>query len=79
LFHLLLSFETDASSEFVIFVAISTTSSIQKHHASFNVMFIYALDIILILSAKSDYMIKFLTFEALCDATVFFISLHAHL
>jgi len=72
LFHLLSSFETDASSEFVIFVAVSTTSFIQKHHALLNVMFICALDAALILSAESDYVIKFLTSEALCDATVLF-------
>jgi len=65
-----LSFETDASSEFVIFVAVSTTSFIQRRHALLDVMFVCALDAALILSAESDHMIKFLTFEALCDATV---------
>ena len=70
LFHLLSSFETDASSEFMIFITVNTTSFIQRHHASFNVMFVCALDAALILSAESDYVIKFLTFEALCDATV---------
>jgi len=67
-----LSFETDASSEFVIFVAVNATSFIQKHHALLDVMFICALDTALILSAKSDHVIKFLTFEALCDVTVLF-------
>jgi len=65
-----LSFETDASSEFMIFVAVNTTSFIQRHHEFFNVMFVCALDAALILLAESDHMIKFLTSEALCDATV---------
>jgi len=70
LFHLLLSFETDASSEFVIFVAVNATSFIQRHHALLDVMFVCALDAALILSAESDHVIKFLTSEALCDVTV---------
>jgi len=70
LFHLLSSFETDASSEFVIFIAVSATSFIQRYHASFDVIFVCALDAALILSAESDHVIKFLTSEALCDATV---------
>jgi len=53
----------------VIFIAVNTTSFIQRHHASFDVMFICALDTVLILSAESDYVIKFLTSEALCDVT----------
>jgi len=67
-----LSFETDASSEFVIFVAVNATSFIQKHHALLDVMFIYTLDAALILSAKSNHVIKFFTSEALCDVTVLF-------
>jgi len=54
----------------MIFVAVNTTFFIQKHHASFNVMFVCTLDAALILSAKSDHVIKFLTSEALYDATV---------
>jgi len=69
---LLSSFETDASSEFMIFVAVNTISFIQRHYASFNVMFVCVLDAALILSAESDHVIKFLTFEALCNATVLF-------
>jgi len=57
-------------SEFVIFIAVSTTSFIQRCHASLDVMFVCALDTALILSAKSDHVIKFLTSEALYDATV---------
>ncbi len=67
---MLSSFETNVSSKFMIFVAVNTTSFIQRHHASLDVIFICILDAVLILSAESDHMIKFLTFEALCDATV---------
>jgi len=69
LFHLLLSLETDASSEFMIFIA---TSSVQKHHALLNVMLVYALFAALILSAELNHVIKFVTSEALCDVTVLF-------
>ena len=70
MFHLLLSFETVASSKFMIFIAVSATSFIQRHHAFLDVMFVCALDAALILLAESDHVIKFLTSEALCDATV---------
>jgi len=70
LFHLLSLFETDAFSEFVIFVTVNIMSFIQRHYALLDVMFVCALDAVLILSAESDHVIKFLTFEALCDATV---------
>jgi len=56
----------------VIFVAVNATFSIQKHHASFDMMFVCALDATLILFAEFDHVIKFLTSEALCDATVLF-------
>jgi len=67
-----LSLETDASSEFVIFVAVDATSFIQRHHALLDVMLVCALFAALILSAELSYMIKFMTFKALCDATVLF-------
>jgi len=70
LFHLLSSLETDASSKFMIFVTVDATSFIQRHHALFNVMFICTLFATLIFSAKLNHMIKFVTSEALCDATV---------
>jgi len=54
----------------VIFIAVSATFSIQRCYTSLDVMFIYTLDAALILSAESDHVIKFLTSEALCDATV---------
>jgi len=54
----------------MIFVAVNATSFIQKHHALLDVMFICTLDAALILFAESDHVIKFLTSEALCDATV---------
>jgi len=72
LFHLLLSLETDASSEFVIFVAVDATSFIQKHHTLFYVMFICAFFAALILSADFNHVIKFVTSEALCNAIVLF-------
>jgi len=70
LFHLLSSLETDASSEFMIFVAVDATSSIQRHHALLDVMLVCALFAALIFSAELNHMIKFVTSEALCDATV---------
>jgi len=56
----------------VIFVAIDATSSIQRHHALFNVMFVCAFSTALFLLAESDHMIKFETFVALSDVTVLF-------
>jgi len=72
LFHLLLSLEADASSEFMIFVAVDATSFIQRHHTLLYVMLVCAFFAALILSADLSHMIKFVTFEALCDATVLF-------
>jgi len=72
LFHLLSSLETDASSEFVIFVAVDATSSIRRHHTLFYVMLACAFFAALILSADLSHVIKFVTSEALCDATVLF-------
>jgi len=56
----------------VVFVAVDATSSVQRHHALFDVMLVYALFAALILSAELNHVIKFVTFEALCDATVLF-------
>jgi hypothetical protein len=56
----------------VIFVAIDATSSIQRHHALFNVMFVCAFSTALFLLAESDHMIKIETFVALSDVTVLF-------
>jgi len=67
-----LSFETDASSKFVTFVAVDATSFIQRHHALFDVMFVCAFSAALFLLAESDHMIKFEAFVALSDATVLF-------
>jgi len=67
-----LSFETDASSEFVIFVAVNATSFIQRHHAFFDVMFVCAFNAALFLLAESDHMIKFEASIILNDATVLF-------
>jgi len=72
LFHLLLSLETDVSSEFVIFVVVDAMSFIQRHHALFNVMLVCALFAALILSAELNHVIKFITSEVLCDATILF-------
>jgi len=72
LFHLLLSLETDASSEFMIFIAVDATSFIQKHHTLLYVMLVCAFFAALILSADLNHVIKFMTSEALCDVTVFF-------
>jgi len=72
LFHLLLSLEADASSEFMIFVAVDATSFIQRHHTLLYVMLVCAFFAALILSADLSHMIKFVTFEALCDVTVLF-------
>jgi len=72
LFHLLSSLETDASSKFVIFVAVDATSSVQRHHALLDVMLVCTLFAALILSAELSHVIKFMTSEALCDVTVLF-------
>ncbi len=40
LFHLLSSLETNVSSKFMIFIAVDTTSFIQRHHALLDVIFI---------------------------------------
>jgi len=56
----------------VIFVAVDATSSVQRHHALLDVMLVYALFAALILSAELNHVIKFVTSEALCDATVLF-------
>jgi len=72
LFHLLSSLEADVSSEFVIFIAVDATSFIQRHHALLDVMLVCALFAALILSANLNHVIKFVTSEALCDATILF-------
>jgi len=68
----LLSLETDASSEFVIFVAVDAKSFVQRHHALLNVMLVCALFVMLILFTELSHVIKFVASEALCDATVLF-------
>jgi len=56
----------------VIFVAIDATFSIQRHYALLDVMLVCALFATLILSAELNHVIKFMTSEALCDATILF-------
>jgi len=56
----------------VIFVAVDETSSIQRHHALFNVMFVCAFSAALLLLAESDHMIKFESSVELSDVTVLF-------
>jgi len=56
----------------VILIAVDATFSIQRHHTLLDVMFVCALFATLILSAELNHMIKFVTFEALCDATILF-------
>jgi len=56
----------------MIFIAVNATSFIQRHHALLDVMLVYALFAALILSAELSHVIKFMTFEALCDATILF-------
>ncbi len=60
------------SSEFVIFVAVDTTSSIQRHYTLLYVMLVCAFFAALILFADFNHVIKFVTSEALCDVTVLF-------
>jgi len=56
----------------MIFVAVDATSSIQRHHTLLYVMLVCAFFAALILFADLNHMIKFVTSEALCDATVLF-------
>jgi len=72
LFHLLLSLEADASSEFMIFIAVDATSFIQRHHTLLYVMLVCAFFAALILSADLSHVIKFMTSEALYNVTVLF-------
>jgi len=60
------------SSKFVIFIAVDATSFIQRHHTLFYVMLVCAFFTALILSADFNHVIKFVTSEALYDATVLF-------
>jgi len=56
----------------MIFIAVDATSSVQRHYILLDVMLVYTLFTTLILSAKLSHMIKFVTFEALYNATVLF-------
>jgi len=56
----------------MIFVAVDATSFIQRHHTLLYMMLVCALFATLILSAELSHVIKFMTSEALCDATVLF-------
>jgi len=56
----------------MIFIAVDATSSVQRYHALLDVMLVCALFATLILSAELNHVIKFVTSEALCDATVLF-------
>jgi len=56
----------------MIFIAVDATSSIQRHHALFDVMFVCTFSAALFFLAKSDHMIKFEASVALSDVTVFF-------
>jgi len=56
----------------MIFVAVDTTSFIQRHHTLLYVMLVCAFFAALILSADLNHVIKFVTSEALYDATVLF-------
>jgi len=56
----------------MIFIAVNATSFIQRHHALLDVMLVCALFAALILSAELSHVIKFMTFEAFCDATILF-------
>jgi len=56
----------------MIFIAVDVTSSVQRHYTLLDVMLVCTLFAALILSAKLSHVIKFMTFEALCDATVLF-------
>ncbi len=72
LLHLLFSFETCTSSEFMTFIAIHASLSIYRHNAFFNVMLICTFKAAFFILAESDHVIKFKALEALCDTTVFF-------
>jgi len=56
----------------MIFIAIDTTSFIQRHYTLLYVMLVCTLFATLILSADFNHVIKFVTSEALYDATVLF-------
>jgi len=56
----------------MIFVAVDATSSIRRHHALFDVMFVCTFNAALFLLAESDHMIKFKASVALSDVTVLF-------
>jgi len=56
----------------MIFIAVDTTSFIQRHHALFDVMFVCAFSAALFLLAEFDHMIKFEASVTLSDVTVLF-------
>jgi len=56
----------------MIFVAVDATSFIQRYHALFNVMFVYAFSTALFLLAEFNHMIKFEAFVTLSNATILF-------
>jgi len=56
----------------MIFIAVDATFFIQRHHALLDVMLVCTLFATLILFAELNHMIKFMTSEALCDATILF-------
>jgi len=60
------------SSRFMIFITINTTFSVQKCYASFDVMFICALNVTLIFSTEFDHVIELMTLKALYNVTVLF-------
>jgi len=72
LFHLLLSLDTNASSEFVTIITVDATSFIQRYHAFLNMMLACTLDAALIFFAEFDHVIKFKAFETLHNVTVLF-------
>jgi len=53
-------------------IAIHASSSIHRHNALFNVMFICAFEAALFVFAESSHMIEIKAFIALCDTTVLF-------
>ncbi len=67
-----MSFKTNASSEFIIFIAVDAASFIQEHHALFNVIFVCIFSTALFLFAEFDHMIKFEASVTLSDVTVLF-------
>jgi len=56
----------------MIFIAVDATFFIQRHHTLLYVMLVCTLFAVLILSANFNHVIKFMTSEALRDATVLF-------